>query len=132
MGPPLMIGGSGPRLLRLTAQYADLWNTGYLAYADSLHEPLAALHNACTQIGRDPASLATTVLISLAYPDLAPPEAWMDQYISGSIEEIAAALAGYRQLGVSHLMIHVGPYTVAAVQRLAEAVQRYRTDYASA
>lgn len=132
MGPPLMIGGSGPRLLRLTAQYADLWNTGYLAYADSLHEPLAALHNACAEVGHDPASLSTTVLVSLAYPDLAPPEAWMDTYISGSTEEIAAALAAYQQLGVSQVMVHVGPYTPAAVQRLAEAVQQYRAGYAPA
>jgi probable F420-dependent oxidoreductase len=131
-GPPLMIGGSGPRLLRLTAQYADMWNTGYLAYADSLREPLAVLHNACAEVGRDPASLPITVLVSLAYPDLAPPEAWMDTYISGSTEEIAATMAAYQQLGVSHLMVHVGPYTATAVQRLAEAVQRCRTDYAPA
>src|SRR5262245_52856257 len=29
-GPPLLVGGEGPRMLKLTAQYADLWNTGYM------------------------------------------------------------------------------------------------------
>src|SRR5258708_1792220 len=29
-GPPLMVGSEGPRMLKLTAQYADLWNTGYM------------------------------------------------------------------------------------------------------
>jgi len=28
-GPPLLVGSEGPRMLKLTAQYADLWNTGY-------------------------------------------------------------------------------------------------------
>lgn len=128
-GPLLMIGGSGPRMLRLTAQYADMWNTGYLDYADSLRAPLAAVQKACTTVGRNPASLPTTVLVALAYPDLAPPETWMDKYMSGSPTEIAAAMAGFQQLGVSHLMVQISPYTVAAIQQLAEAVQRYRTDY---
>ena len=30
-------------MLRLTAQYADSWNTAYLAYAGDLIEPRAAL-----------------------------------------------------------------------------------------
>ena len=25
--PPLMIGGNGPRMLKIAAQYADTWNT---------------------------------------------------------------------------------------------------------
>lgn len=29
-GPPLLVGSEGPRMLRLTAQYADLWNIGYM------------------------------------------------------------------------------------------------------
>src|SRR5512132_4261374 len=29
-GPPLLVGSEGPRMLKLTAQYADLWNTGYM------------------------------------------------------------------------------------------------------
>src|SRR5215470_18289386 len=30
-GPPLLVGSEGPRMLKLTARYADLWNTGYMA-----------------------------------------------------------------------------------------------------
>jgi alkanesulfonate monooxygenase SsuD/methylene tetrahydromethanopterin reductase-like flavin-dependent oxidoreductase (luciferase family) len=126
VGPPLMLGGSGPRLLRLTAQYADLWNTGYLAYADSLPPQLTALQTACREVGRNPATLPITVLITLAFPDLRPPEAWMESYISGSIDEIAAAFLAYQQLDVTHLMVHIGPYTATALIRLAQAMQRYR------
>jgi alkanesulfonate monooxygenase SsuD/methylene tetrahydromethanopterin reductase-like flavin-dependent oxidoreductase (luciferase family) len=38
-GPPVLIGGSGPRMLRLTAQYADMWNAAYLSVPASLVAP---------------------------------------------------------------------------------------------
>src|SRR5215467_3076615 len=38
-GPPLLLGGEGPRMLKLTAQYADLWNTGYMGTPDTMAEP---------------------------------------------------------------------------------------------
>ena len=38
-GPPLMIGSFGKRMLRLTAKYADLWNTCYLGCVDTLIKP---------------------------------------------------------------------------------------------
>jgi probable F420-dependent oxidoreductase len=124
-GPPLLIGGLGPRLLRLTAQYADIWNTGYLSYPNSLAEPRSKLEAACVDLGRDPATLPVTALVALAYPDLQTPETWMQEYISGSVEEVATAIYGYYQLGVSHLMFHFGPYTATALARLAEALQMY-------
>ena len=49
----------------------------------------------------------------------------MQEYISGSVEEVATAIYGYYQLGVSHLMFHFGPYTATALARLAEALQMY-------
>lgn len=52
-GIPLLIGASGPRMLRLTAQYADQWNTAWLGDPSELAEPLRKLHDACTEVGRD-------------------------------------------------------------------------------
>lgn len=72
-GPPLMVGSSGPRMMRLTAQYADMWNTAYLHHPDSLTEPLSKLHAACAEVGRDPSTIEITVLVALAYPDLVDP-----------------------------------------------------------
>ena len=69
-GLPLMIGASRPRMLRLTAQYADLYNVCYMSIPRSTVAPLRALRKACKEVGRDPASLPYTFLISLAYPDL--------------------------------------------------------------
>src|SRR5215813_3221134 len=46
-GPPLMVGGEGPRMLSLTARYADMWNTGYMGQPDTIAEPLARIQAAC-------------------------------------------------------------------------------------
>ena len=126
-GPPLMIGARMPRMLRLTAQYADLYNVGYMSFPRSTAAPLRALKKACKEMGRDPATLPYTFMVSLAYPDLL---GW-DQSkkrsgLSGSVEEIARILAEYEALGAAHLMFHLIPSTPTAYARLAEAVQMYR------
>src|SRR5512146_1755837 len=41
-GPPLLVGGFGPRMLKLTARYADLWNTTYLGQPETLLKPRQA------------------------------------------------------------------------------------------
>jgi alkanesulfonate monooxygenase SsuD/methylene tetrahydromethanopterin reductase-like flavin-dependent oxidoreductase (luciferase family) len=126
-GPPLMVGAGKPRMLHLTAQYADLYNVGYMTIPRSTVAPLRALRKACKEVGRDPDSLPSTFLISLAYPDLLGWEKPKKRgHLSGSIEEIANILTGYEALGTNHLMFHIKPSTPIAYKRLAEAVQLYR------
>lgn len=125
-GPPIMIGAKGPRMLRLTAQYADSWNTAYLGYPADLVEPRQALHAACAEVGRDPVTLGVTATVSVAYPDLGRPQGFMNTYVSGSAEEVAAALRGYEEMGAAHVMCHVAPNTAAALDRLAAALAVYR------
>jgi alkanesulfonate monooxygenase SsuD/methylene tetrahydromethanopterin reductase-like flavin-dependent oxidoreductase (luciferase family) len=69
-GPPLLVGSEGPRMLKLTAQYADLWNTGYMGQPETMIPRLATIEAACRAIGRDPATLGITALIGLWFPDL--------------------------------------------------------------
>jgi F420-dependent oxidoreductase-like protein len=56
---PLLIGGSGPRMLRLTAQYADIWNV--VGTPDDAGAANRRLDEACRVEGRDPATLVRTV-----------------------------------------------------------------------
>src|SRR5215472_5903055 len=69
-GPPLLVGGEGPRMLKLTARYADLWNTGYMGQPETMLVPLAKIDAACREVGRDPTTLGITALIGLWFPDL--------------------------------------------------------------
>ncbi len=56
---PVLIGGSGPRMLRLAARHADIWNAvGTPDEGAALNQRLDA---ACAAEGRDPASLVRTV-----------------------------------------------------------------------
>ena len=56
---PLLIGGSGPRMLRLTARHADIWNV--VGTPDEVAVVNQRLDDACAAEGRDPASLVRTV-----------------------------------------------------------------------
>jgi F420-dependent oxidoreductase-like protein len=56
---PVLIGGSGPRMLRLAARHADIWNVvGTPEEVGAINQRLDA---ACVAEGRDPASLVRTV-----------------------------------------------------------------------
>ncbi|HEV8697191.1 MAG TPA: LLM class flavin-dependent oxidoreductase [Candidatus Limnocylindrales bacterium] len=128
-GPPLMIGAEGPRMLRLTAQYADQWNIGYLGGPETLAGPLARIEAACAEVGRDPRTLGVTVLIGLWFPDLEPAKpAFLDLPLTGSAQDIAAAMRGYAELGVEHLMFQCEPYVPEALERLTAALRIYHRD----
>ena len=63
-GPPIMIGGSGPkRTLRAVAKYADISNV--FGGPDTLRKNVEILHNHCADIGRDPSEIKVTRLGSL-------------------------------------------------------------------
>lgn len=126
-GPPLLVGGEGPRMLRLTAQYADLWNTGYLGQPETIAEPRAKIEAACREVGRDPATLGITALIGLWFPDLQPKQpSFLDKPLTGTVQEIAAAMRGYADLGVPHIIFQCEPYTQESLRRLTEALHLYR------
>jgi alkanesulfonate monooxygenase SsuD/methylene tetrahydromethanopterin reductase-like flavin-dependent oxidoreductase (luciferase family) len=56
---PILVGTGGPRMLRLTARFAQEWNTwGTPAGAGAVMKKLVA---ACEKEGRDPASLRKSV-----------------------------------------------------------------------
>lgn len=74
-GPPLMIGGSGPRrTVRLVAKYADPWNAPHFAL-DALRERNAALDAMIREEGRSPSdvrrTLTTPVLLRDSEEELA-------------------------------------------------------------
>jgi probable F420-dependent oxidoreductase len=124
-GPPLMVAGHGPRMLRLIARQADSWNCAWHASADSARPAINEMRAVCEQQGRDPDSLSLTISVPLAYPDLGE-HGSRSQYLGGSNAEVADALHGLAELGAQHVMIEFWPYSPAALERLASAVETYR------
>jgi alkanesulfonate monooxygenase SsuD/methylene tetrahydromethanopterin reductase-like flavin-dependent oxidoreductase (luciferase family) len=101
---PFTIAATGPRGMRLAAQYGDAWVTtgGHTddtldaeAGARLVAEQMGRLDDACAAIGRDPASLDRLVLTG---PTLAPGV--------GSVEEFAETSGRYGDVGVTDLVVH--------------------------
>ena len=114
-------------MLKLTAQYADLWNTGYMGKPETMVEPITKVRDACHAVGRDPATMGITALIGLWFPELQPNKpSFFEDPLTGTVEQIAAAMRGYAELGVQHIMFQCEPYSMEARRLLTEALQLYR------
>ena len=55
---PVLIGGKRPRMLKVIARHADLWDTGN--DPEGIREGLAHIHAHCQEIGRDPGEIAVS------------------------------------------------------------------------
>ena len=125
-GPPLMVGSFSSRMFKLTAQYADLWNTCYMGKPETMAEPVAKIESACREVGRDPKTLGVTALIGLWFADLQTKKpSFFNNPLTGTVREIAEAIRGYEELGVQHIMFHCEPYLPEALRRLTESIQLY-------
>ena len=129
-GPPLLIGSFGPRMLRLTARYADSWNTCWLGKVSALAEPRAAMEAACAEEGRDPATLAVTVGVTIDYStsprsDETPVDP--NKALTGTPADIAGDLRDYAEAGVAHVMCSLFPTNATSLARLAESLVIYRS-----
>jgi probable F420-dependent oxidoreductase len=125
-GPPLLFGTWGPRGLRLTAEYGDLWNSGYRCEEAGLREAHARLEAACREVRRDPATLAKTTMIACTFPDLGGPDKLDYDSLSGTPEQLAERFLALEHLGIVHIMLEAHPYSAESLDRLAEAVRLYR------
>lgn len=124
---PILVAAKGPRMLELTARWADAWNTAWYGLpSDRLHGSLAAIGAAVEAAGRPAESVVRTVGIEVVDPDQPQTEDPNPRAIAGDVAELADALRAYEDLGVGHLMVGLNPTTTRSVERLAEAVELTR------
>jgi alkanesulfonate monooxygenase SsuD/methylene tetrahydromethanopterin reductase-like flavin-dependent oxidoreductase (luciferase family) len=121
---PILVAATGRRMLRLTARYADAWNTAWFGLpGDLLHRRLADLDAALAAEGRDPATLRRTVGMEVQDPDATDPGEDLGEAFGGSVDELARAIDAYQQLGFDDLIVQLAPKTTRSLDRLAEALQ---------
>jgi alkanesulfonate monooxygenase SsuD/methylene tetrahydromethanopterin reductase-like flavin-dependent oxidoreductase (luciferase family) len=128
-GVPILLAAFAPRMMRLTARYADMWTTDWLGPISKVRDDIAKLHAACAEERRDPTTLAITGGVTIGYPDLGTLPKWMetpDSYITGSADEVANRLNEYRQEGVAHVLTNLYPFTPEAIARYSLAVAASR------
>jgi F420-dependent oxidoreductase-like protein len=136
--PPIMIGGQGEKvLLRLVAQYADMWNLS--ASAEVMAKKIDVIRRHGERVRRDPERIEKTVMLPLCYRASADREAFVQrlmagmrqttpeearkQIMIGSRQECLDTIARYRKAGVTHfIFMTFVPYNVDEIQAFAEEV----------
>ncbi len=124
-GPPIWVGGTGPRMLRLTGESFDGWLPLSPTPADYA-SGLRAVREAAERAGRDPDSIATGVYLTVGVADTAreaageadaytkayygvPAEAMAKTMAlhAGDMESAAEWFAAYRAAGADHLVVRL-------------------------
>ena len=125
---PLLLGGAGERMLRLTAQEADIWNLPDGQYGidvERLRTKVETLERYCDEIGRDPAeiekSMSLTVFVD---PDAAALGCRYDAFhayrgwdeattrrhvVLGSPDQVVEELKTFEAAGLQHFMLGLVP-----------------------
>jgi alkanesulfonate monooxygenase SsuD/methylene tetrahydromethanopterin reductase-like flavin-dependent oxidoreductase (luciferase family) len=119
---PLLIAGSKPRMLRITARYADAWNTAwYGAPDDRLRQRLRMFDEALVTEGREPEAVQRTVGMIVTDPGAGGPVE--EEGFTGSIDELAGVWDEYEQLGVAHMILLAQPMNERSLDRLTTAME---------
>ncbi len=125
-GPPLLIGSSGPRMLRITSPYVQGWNAWYVTYGNTpagVAEQRELVDAACHEVGRDPAEIERTVAAFVRLPDAVHQRAIETPVIEGAPEEIAAVLREFAAEGIAHVQLVIDPVTPAGLEALAAVLE---------
>jgi probable F420-dependent oxidoreductase len=123
---PMLVAGDRPRVLRLAGRYGDAWNDNGFGLPDQrLRAVLQRLDESLEAEGRDPATVERTIGVTVRHPDVTvdPDD---EPAFQGAAGELAAMFDAYADLGVDHLILEVGPKTIASIAWVSEAVDLFR------
>jgi len=124
---PLMIGGRGEKkTFRLAARHFDHLNV--LAGFDELPAKLAVLKHRCEEVGRDPATMETSMLVTALVDENASADAvpadMSQRMVVGSADSIADQIkAKVFDAGIDGVVINVAYYSPGVVAKLGEALK---------
>jgi probable F420-dependent oxidoreductase len=98
---PILVGTRSPRMRRITARYADEWNTWSTPEQAATHR--SALIDACAAAGRDPATMRTSVNALVGLGESAPPPG--PPALSGSAQQLIDQLGQYAEAGFDEFIL---------------------------
>jgi F420-dependent oxidoreductase-like protein len=137
-GPPLMIGGSGRKiLLRIVARYADAWNA--TGTPQAMGELVDVIRRHGDDVGRDTEEIEKSVMMTMVYtPDTDRQEAMVGMMAAtfgmdaaearagmmvGGKDECLERIAAYQEVGVTRfLFMSFAPYNTDEMQAFMEEV----------
>jgi probable F420-dependent oxidoreductase len=98
---PLLVGTRSPRMLRITARYANEWNTWGTPEQAAVHR--AALLETCDKAGRDPATMWTSVNALVDLDGSTPPPG--RAALLGSAQQLIDQFGRYAELGFDEFVL---------------------------
>jgi F420-dependent oxidoreductase-like protein len=103
--PPLLIGASGEKIaLGIVAEHAQMWNS--FGTPEVFRAKIARLEEHCRRIGRDPATIEKSVLVSGSF----------------ALDDARRLVDGDVVAGVTHIVFSIGPADRAWMHRFAEKI----------
>lgn len=120
---PILIASKGPRMLDLTAKWADQWNLAWYGRFSAFANDLTKMKAALDARGRDQQSLSITAGVTVNFPDIddiGEQAQNTDKVLSGTVEEIAEALVEYANGGVDHIIMTGSTITTETIDRFAK------------
>jgi alkanesulfonate monooxygenase SsuD/methylene tetrahydromethanopterin reductase-like flavin-dependent oxidoreductase (luciferase family) len=130
-GPPILIGtlNPRPRMRRIVAQYADIWN-GWLGYTDASAEAAGAqleqIAEGCREHGRDLSTLQLTTAVRVNIPGSGYVPAPNERPLSGSPQEMAEVLRGHAALGIEQVQVALTMGGREGVRAFAPVIREMR------
>ena len=127
---PLLLGGHGPRTMRLAVDHADIWS----AFATTSSQPAAFvemlqnLEAICAEAGRDPDTLGRSIGIAVAAPGAKPTGILADEDpITGSVDEMIKTFQRFAEMGATRLEIMAAGDQAEVLEGLAPVVEAFKS-----
>lgn len=120
---PILVGTRSPRMLRIAARHADEWNTWSTPEQAAVNR--AALVGACEEVGRDPATVRTSVNALIELDGTTPPPG--RAVIWGSAAQLVDTLGQYAELGFDEFILPDWNLGTESSER-ADNVARIKTE----
>lgn len=122
--PPILVASKGERMLRLTARYAEAWNTAWFGGVDDvLRGRSADLDRACDAVGRPRDAIRRTVGLRVHEPGTKPEGA---RGTDADAAGLADAFDELEALGFADALVWSLAKSPAALDRIAEAREIHR------
>jgi alkanesulfonate monooxygenase SsuD/methylene tetrahydromethanopterin reductase-like flavin-dependent oxidoreductase (luciferase family) len=129
-GPPLMLGSTSPRMLRIGLPHVQAWNVWWSGYGNTPEGFAVVRHRveqAAVEAGRAPGEVSATAAVLVSLPG-GTGRLMGETYnapvrpVRGSAADIAGHLDAMARAGASHLQLVADPITLASIEILADAL----------